>query len=285
MYGNLHRELALSEKHAKASVFANLLWDRLLAFAVPDGRFSADPALVRAAAFPRFAFRLGQIERAISELTEIGLFHRYDVEGKPLLIYHDWSDWGPRLKSARSGYPPPPSSLCRCCAERSRKGVGPPSPLLSSQCPEGQETDRLKTATETLRARLARAYQAVNGGTAEIETLGAHFVQLEHKSLVADPSWLAGRLAGADMLGLTPWAAAARLRIAWDEERQRRLGDAASKRAAAAEPAQDDLQDPATRKAAVQSRAQAIRKGLIRLDAIDPDLRAEVQQQLSQGGA
>lgn len=283
MYGNLHRELALSGKHAKCSIFANLVWDRLLAFAVPDGRFSADPALVKASAFPLFAVRLYQIEKAIAELVAVGLLHRYDVDGKAVLLYHDWQEWGPRLKSARSAYPPPPPSLCRCCAERSEKGARPPSPLLSSQAPERQGPTENDPIQETLRARVARAYQAVNGGTADPDKIAAHFVQLEHASLAADADWLVQRAGAGDMLGRKPWEAAERLRIAWTEERARRATEADAAKRAAAPPPADDLGDPEVRRRAVQARAQAVRRGAFPIGAVEADLRDEVRRLVQEG--
>lgn len=264
MFANIHRELSFSVKHAKCSTLANLLWDRLLAFAVPDGRLSADPTLVRAAAFPLFSFRLDQIERAIAELVAVGLFHRYDVEGKPLLVYHDWKQWGPRLKGVKSCHPPPPLSLCRCCSpEQAKEKEREDSPLLSSPISSEGVKERAsgKPQGETpypspVRLVAARAFKAQNGGKQAVNDLAAHFVSLENSGAPAD--FVA--LEVPKSLGEAPWACCDRVREAWKVERRRR--EESELRAANSKPEPIPPEDPNAAVNAEAHRAQLRKAGI-----------------------
>jgi hypothetical protein len=281
MYGNIHRELALSVKHAKCSTLANLLWDRLLAFAVPDGRFSADPTLVRAAAFPLFAFRLDQIERAIAELVAVGLFHRYDVEGKALLVYHDWSQWGPRLKGVKSAYPHPPLSLCRCCSpELAKRKEREEPPLLSSPLsseggqeratgkPQGETPD-----TESVKFTAARVFKHTNGWSKGLEVLAEKFVSLAAAG--APIEFVEAEI--PKQTNEAPWACCDRVHAAWKLERDR-LAEAGLE-AARRQPAVAAAESPKTiaqlekyRESLLRARGRGMKVGQEFVDEVDQEL-------------
>lgn len=287
-YRGLWSDIVFSEKVNALSDRAFRLWAHVLVSTDALGRFPADALQLAKRCVPLLHWRLVQVDSALLELSRVksarggdeGLIHLYDAaDGHRYLVLHDREQWKTGNLNAKSKFPDPPFGLCRCLSKPS-KGAGPPSHSPSQERERPAEND---PATETLRARVARAYQTVNGGTADLEKLAAHFVQLEHASLAADADWLVQRAGAGDMLGRKPWEAAERLRIAWTEERARRATEAeAAKRAAAAPPA-EDLTDPKVRSRAVQARAQAVRKGAIPIGAVEADLRDEVRHLVQEG--
>jgi len=150
MWKRLDESISLSEKLASLSWQAFGVWTYLLSQTDTMGRFPRDSRIVKAKCMTmRYDLRLELVEEALLEIEEAGLLHRYDVEGKPYLVLHNYRDHNPpgALGRVAPKCPSPPNGLCSCTdLERRANGVQTPyviSPPLTSPngAPDGTEPE------------------------------------------------------------------------------------------------------------------------------------------------
>jgi len=135
MWKRLDESISLSEKLASLSWAAFGTWAYLLSQTDTMGRFPRDARVVKAKCMTlRYDLRLELVEEALLEIERAGLLHRYDAEGKPFLVLHNYRDHNPpgALGRISPKYPAPPSGLCSCVdSERRASGAQAPDVLSS----------------------------------------------------------------------------------------------------------------------------------------------------------
>ena len=120
----LSKSVSTSNKLANLkSDSPRLLWTWLLPHLDREGRFHADPAIVKGHAVPRLKNHTEKtIEADLRELSEVGLIILYDVSGDRYLQFNQFDENQPGLRKEReaeSQCPPPPDGF------RSKSGVVP----------------------------------------------------------------------------------------------------------------------------------------------------------------
>ena len=126
MWKRLDRAIGYSKKMSDLSDVAFRVWVHLLPWTDIEGRFSADPIVIKSQCLVRYTYRLEQVQEAVRELELSGLLHLYDNGGKDrFLVLHDHADYNPpgRLKNQRSDWPYPGSVKCKCVVDRRADGV------------------------------------------------------------------------------------------------------------------------------------------------------------------
>jgi len=84
------------------------LWIYLITYVDDYGRGSADPELLKGFVFPRLKrHRESDIEKALTELADLGSLHLYTVDGEPFLCLPNWGAHQ-RIQTKRSKFPAPP---------------------------------------------------------------------------------------------------------------------------------------------------------------------------------
>lgn len=79
------------EFFGELSMFERLLWIGLFSACADDqGRFSANPAVIRSKIFPYDDVKLSDITRGIEHFSEAGKLHQYEAEGKNLCQFITW---------------------------------------------------------------------------------------------------------------------------------------------------------------------------------------------------
>lgn len=105
------REAAIESEGVNAlSWQAEVFWRRLLNRVDDFGRFTANPALLRARLFPLQLERVSvkDIERLLKESESAGLLFRYNADcGKAFLVLNKWEVG----RAKKSDYPPPPADV------------------------------------------------------------------------------------------------------------------------------------------------------------------------------
>lgn len=102
------RDWTDSEPVNSLEASAERLFVRLIMKADDFGRFTANPKLIRALCFPLMdGLRESDISRDLAACEAAGLIATYSATGKPLL---EIVNFGQRLRSAKSKYPPPVGS-------------------------------------------------------------------------------------------------------------------------------------------------------------------------------
>jgi hypothetical protein len=86
-----------------------VFYRRLLNRVDDFGRYTANPALLRAAIFPLQLEKVGprDIDRLLAECEAAGLLCRYEVQGKKCLVMNKWE----KGRAKESEYPPPPDDV------------------------------------------------------------------------------------------------------------------------------------------------------------------------------
>lgn len=107
------------------------------------GRYHADPRIIKARCMTmRYDVRLELVAEALAELASEKLIHRYDVDGKPYLVLHDYDTHQPTgaLRYVDSKFPEPPAGSipCKCLEGRrspdgAKHGAKAPSSLSLSR--------------------------------------------------------------------------------------------------------------------------------------------------------
>lgn len=126
MWKRLDRAIGYSKKISDLSDVAFRIWVHLLPWTDCEGRFSADPIVIKAQCLVRYTYRLEQVQEAITELASVGLLHLYDTGGSDrFLVLHDHGDYNPpgRLKNQRTDWPFPAGVKCKCVGDRRADGV------------------------------------------------------------------------------------------------------------------------------------------------------------------
>lgn len=125
MWKRLDRAMAYSKKLPILSDVAFRVWAHVLPWTDCEGRFSADPVVIKAQCLVRYTYRLEQVQEALVELASAGLLHLYDNGSDKYLLYHDHADYNPpgRLKHQKSEWPFPGSVKCKCVVDRRADGV------------------------------------------------------------------------------------------------------------------------------------------------------------------
>ena len=106
------RESAIESEPVNAlSWQGEVFYRRLLNRADDFGRFTANPALLRASLFPLQLDKVSDkdVSRLLAEAEERGLLATYIVEGKRFLLIAKWEQG--RAKESR--YPQPPDDVCK----------------------------------------------------------------------------------------------------------------------------------------------------------------------------
>ena len=106
------RESAIESEPVNAlSWQGEVFYRRLLNRADDFGRFTANPALLRASLFPLQLDKVSDkdVSRLLAEAEERGLLATYIVEGKKFLLIAKWEQG--RAKESR--YPDPPVDVCK----------------------------------------------------------------------------------------------------------------------------------------------------------------------------
>lgn len=116
------RTLSTSEKRAalhgvagKLAEFCQALYPLLVAHADDSGRLQGDPFTVKHAVDPTSPRGLGDFERALSALHQVGLILRYEVEGRKFVEINHFAEYQPGLKNRGNSKIPPMSGDAAVC--------------------------------------------------------------------------------------------------------------------------------------------------------------------------
>lgn len=129
MYKAMHQCMRESEKLADISDFAFRTWEMGVVASDVTGRITAKPRLFHAQAYPLVKADEAKVAAALKELEDASLAHRYEVDGKSYLVFHDHDEHNKTMKNLRSQRPecpPPPPNLCYCVTYREGEEVGDP---------------------------------------------------------------------------------------------------------------------------------------------------------------
>ena len=86
------------------------VWVYLITYADDAGRGSADPELLKGMVFPRRkGITESQIQKALTELANMGMVILYEVDGEPYFYFPNWADHQ-RIQTKHSKFPPPPDT-------------------------------------------------------------------------------------------------------------------------------------------------------------------------------
>lgn len=140
MWKRLDRAISYSKKVSDLKDVTFRVWVHLLPWTDCEGRFSADPIVIKAQCLVRYAYRLDQVQAALDELELVGLLHLYNHGSERFLVLHDHAEYNPpgRLRNQKAEWPGPASVKCKCVEARRADGVphgdcpSVPSRLVSS---------------------------------------------------------------------------------------------------------------------------------------------------------
>ena len=86
------------------------VWVYLITYADDAGRGSADPELLKGMVFPRRkGITESQIQKALTELANMGMVILYEVDGEPYFYFPHWASHQ-RIRDCKPKFPDPPSS-------------------------------------------------------------------------------------------------------------------------------------------------------------------------------
>src|SRR6188768_1338758 len=102
MYKAMHQSMRDSEKLANLSDFAFRVWEMGCVASDLTGRITANPKRFWAQAMPLCPFDQTKLTMAFNELQDARLVHRYDVDGKPYMVYHDHDEHNKGTKNLKN---------------------------------------------------------------------------------------------------------------------------------------------------------------------------------------
>lgn len=151
------------------------LWAYLITYVDDYGRGSADPELLKGFVFPR---RKGvtesTIEKALSDLANIGSVLLYEVDGEPYFCFPNWSDHQ-RIQTKKSKFPAPEDGISRKVTvvhgESLPESESNPNPNLNPNQNGSAEPQSASTPPITLPLNDGEEYPVTQGQVSEWEKL------------------------------------------------------------------------------------------------------------------
>ncbi|WP_415395173.1 hypothetical protein ACMTN4_07330 [Rhodococcus globerulus] len=158
----------------RSSTVASVDWNArfvlkgLESYVDDNGVGKDDLALIVGDVFPRDMVAnprdtLARVAEAISILSEVGLLHRYKVEGKPLLYISNW-DTIQRIDKPGQGRLPRPDGTMNYKESIIRESVASPrenvAPVTGEQGNRGTGEQRIKTSSEPAASDIRNSYPA-----------------------------------------------------------------------------------------------------------------------------
>jgi len=161
MWKRVHQEMAACDKFTKLGFHPMTLWTMMLPHSDMKGRYWAKASWIKGQVLTVFDdLRLEQVESALTALSDAGLIHLYDVDGKRYLVYHDHEDSNPTgaLGKVSPKWPEPPLDLCKCVSENGARTAVERcfSPLSLSTSQEGVQGEEERDAPDSFGHRLYR---------------------------------------------------------------------------------------------------------------------------------
>ncbi len=152
----LEESICYSDDLDRLTAFEETVFYRLLVNCDDYGRFDARPEFMKSRLFvTKRGITDKSIADAVAKLALVGIIRRYEVGGRPYLLFPTWHAHQ-RLRDSRARYPAPQDSGTAQCA--ATRGQPPPEP---EQEPETEDQSETEDQPETERRRRAGAREEI----------------------------------------------------------------------------------------------------------------------------
>jgi hypothetical protein len=109
----IHEAICNSQKLARVSCEAEVVYHRLLTKADDYGRYFGTAMIVQNNCFGAGKLKLPNVEKALAELHSVGLIQLYDVNGERYIYIIKWEE-KQRVRAGKSKFPEPPTIADNC---------------------------------------------------------------------------------------------------------------------------------------------------------------------------